>query len=131
LRFRIGFPYKGSRSIVPDPDERGLLVDLDVEDFSLHWCSVTNEIGVQQLGPGGPVGEQRPLNGGLGRFEFSRGKAGAIREPGVMPSREVAAIPGVRKPIPPPRAYAGAQPKSAAIIAVVNTSRIIVSIRAN
>jgi hypothetical protein len=86
---------------------------------------------VQQLGLGGPVSEQRPLAGGLGRFKFSRGPIGAIRAPGVMPSREVAPIPGGRKPTPPPRAYAGPQLKSAATIAVVNTSRIVFSIRAS
>jgi hypothetical protein len=53
---------------------------------------------------------------------------GATDEPGVMPSGEVAAIPGVGVPTPPTCANTGLLPNSAASNAVVNTRRIMISI---
>ncbi len=53
---------------------------------------------------------------------------GETREPGVMPSGEVASIPGVGLPIPPACAKTGLQPKSAVSIAASNARRIVVSI---
>jgi hypothetical protein len=57
---------------------------------------------------------------------------GGTGEPAAMPSGEVAPIPGVGLPIPPPCpptcANAGMQPKSAACIAAINTRRITISI---
>ena len=49
-------------------------------------------------------------------------------EPGVMPSGEVALMPGVGMPTPPTCANAGVQPNSTASIVVVNARFIIVSI---
>jgi hypothetical protein len=53
---------------------------------------------------------------------------GETGEPGVMPSGEVAPMPGVGLPIPPTCAKTGLQPKSAANIAAVNVRRIAISI---
>jgi hypothetical protein len=51
---------------------------------------------------------------------------GETGEPGVMPSGEVAAIPGV--PIPPTCANTGLQPKSAARVAAISARRIVISV---
>jgi hypothetical protein len=53
---------------------------------------------------------------------------GGTGEPGVMPSGEVAAMPGVGMPTPPTCAYTGGQPSRAASIAVVNKRRIMIFI---
>ena len=54
--------------------------------------------------------------------------AGETDDPGVMPSGEVAAIPGVGMLVPPTCAAAGMQPKSTAGIAAINVRRIVISI---
>ena len=52
---------------------------------------------------------------------------GETGEPGVMPSGDVAPIPGIGLPIPPTCAKTGVQPKSTACIAAINTRGIMIS----
>jgi hypothetical protein len=80
-----------------------------------------------------PVIPSVPVGGGLMPGDASSVEpmgipAGETREPGVTPSGDVPAIPGVGLPIPPTCAKAELLPKSAASIAAIKARRIVISI---
>ncbi len=111
---------------VPTPPPSKFVLEPDIPDDGLpvaeHVVPATK-----------PVIPMVPLVAGLSPGDASSVApmgipVGATDEPGVMPSGEVAAIPGVGMPTPPTCAAAGLQPISAACIAAINMRRIIVSI---
>jgi hypothetical protein len=108
----------------PIPPPSKFVLELDIPDEGLAIA--------EQVVPK-PVIPMVPLIAGLSPGDASSVApmgipVGATDEPGVMPSGEVAAIPGVGMPTPPTCAAAGLQPMSAACIAAINMRRIIVSI---
>ena len=108
----------------PIPPPSKFVLELDIPDEGLAIA--------EQVVPK-PVVPMVPLIAGLSPGDASSVApmgipVGETDEPGVMPSGEVAAIPGVGMPTPPTCAAAGPQPMSAACIAAINMRRIIVSI---
>ena len=108
----------------PIPPPSKFVLELDIPDEGLAIA--------EQVVPK-PVVPMVPLIAGLSPGDASSVApmgipVGETDEPGVMPSGEVAAIPGVGVPTPPTCANTGVQPNSAACIAAINTRRIMVSI---
>jgi len=108
----------------PIPPPSKFVLELDIPD---------DELAIAEQVVPKPVIPMVPLVAGLSPGDASSVApmgipVGETDEPGVMPSGEVAAIPGVGMPTPATCAAAGMQPKSATCIAAINTRRIVVSI---